>query len=30
MLYLDSVVSVYVEVDYQKQQTYCLRLHFLE
>jgi len=21
--------SIYVEVDCQKQQTYCLRLHFL-
>jgi len=27
---LDSVVSVNVEVDCQKQQTYCLRLHVLD
>ena len=29
-VYLDGVASVCVEVDYQKQQTYCLRVHYLD
>jgi len=28
-IFTDSVVSGCVEVDCQRQQTYCLRLHFL-
>jgi len=30
LLYLDSIVLVCIEVDYQKQQTYCFRLHCLD